>query len=98
MDLLKRVVYHTRNKDRDITNIMLLHPKTMIDKDEFDIITNDIGHYDNILQPGTFGGSSEEDVNPFSNKDWIGVVTTYRFYKQAPPLFQEMMSDWSIKV
>ena len=53
---MKMIVNH-------IGNTMMLSSETMIDKDEFDIINIDIGHYDHLLQPGIFGGSSEVDVS-----------------------------------
>ena len=39
-----------------------LLPEKNIDKDEYNIIENDIGHCDNSFQLGSFGGSSEVDI------------------------------------
>ena len=65
MNFMKKIVDYTGNKVPLIWNTMMLSSDTMVDKDEFDIINNDIGYSDNIFQPGTFRGSSEVDVSLF---------------------------------
>ena len=60
---MKRIVNHTENEAPVIKSIMMLSSKTISDEDEFDIINNDIGHYDNPFQPGIFGGPSEVDIS-----------------------------------
>ena len=54
MDLMRRIIDHTGNKGTVIKNTMMLSSETMIDKEDFDIINNDIGHSD-PFQPGIFG-------------------------------------------
>ena len=82
----------------------MLSSKTMIDEDEYDIINNDISNYDNSFQSGTFGGSSEVDVSLSQPRiELEDVVDNYLviagiFYKQALPLFQEMVNSCSVKI
>ena len=103
MDLMKRIVNHTGNKGPVIKNTTTLSHETMIDEGEFDIISNDIGHYD-PFQPATFGGSSEVDVSLYQTRIELEsivddiLVTTGTFYKQVLPIFQETMNSCSIKV
>ena len=62
---MKKIMNHTGNK-------MILSSETVINKDEFEIINIDIGHYDHPLQSGIFGGSPEADVNLSQGRDLIG--------------------------
>ena len=83
---------------------MMLRFKTMIDEDEYEMIDNGIGDYDNSFEPGLLGGSSQVDVSLSQTRiNWEKVVddtlvTNGTFYKQALPLFQEMMNSCSTKV
>ena len=47
---------------------MLLTSEPMIDKEDFDIINNNVGH-SGPFQLGTFRGSLEVDVSLFPNED-----------------------------
>ena len=100
---MKRIVNHTGNKGQVIISITMLSSETMIDKDEFDRINNDIGHF-NSFEPGTFGGSSEVDVNfsqtriKLENVVDDTIVSTGTFHKQVLPLFQEMNTSCPTKV
>ena len=49
MDLMKRIFEHIGTKSLMIKYTMMLRSKTMIDEDEYNIINNDIGHYDNLF-------------------------------------------------
>ena len=103
-DLMKKIIDHTEPKGPVIKNIITLSSKTMIDEDEDDRIKNDIDDYDKSFQPGTFGGSSEVDVSlsqtriELENAVADSLVTIGTLYKQALPLYQEMMNSYSTKV
>ena len=83
MNLMKGMFKYIGTKGLVITNIFLLRSKTMIDKDEYDTIDNDISNSDNSFQ----SGSSHVDVNiPQTMIDLENVVddtfvTTGTFYK-----------------
>ena len=62
IDLMRIIANHTGNKGPVITNTMMLNSETMIDKKDYDIINNDIGH-SGPFQPGKIGGSSVVDVS-----------------------------------
>ena len=100
---MRRIVNHTGNKGPVIKNTMMLSCKTMIDEDDDDIINNNFGHLTQ-LTPGTFEGSSEVDVSLSQTRIELenvvdnSLVITGIFYKQALPLFQEMMNSCSTKV
>ena len=49
---MKRIIDHIVNKGPVITNALTISSETMIDKDEYNIIENDIGHCDNSFQLG----------------------------------------------
>ena len=78
---------------------MMLRAKTMLDEDEYDMIDNRIDDYNNSFQPGSFGGSSQVDVNlsqiriELENVVDSNIVTTGTFYKKSLPLFQEIMNS-----
>ena len=103
MELMRKIVDHTGNKGPGIKNTTFLSSKTMIDEEGDEIFNNDFGHSD-PFQPGTFEGSSELGVSLSQTRiefekivDNI-IVNTGIFYKQALPLFQEMMNSCSTKV
>ena len=54
IDLMKRIFEYTGTYGLVLTHILTLRSKTMIDEDEYDIIDNNIGNYDNSFQPGSF--------------------------------------------
>ena len=66
----------------------------MIDEDEYDMIDNDIGNYDNSFQPGSFGGTSQVDISlsqtrvDLKNLVDDTILTTGTFYKQVLPVFK----------
>ena len=96
---MKRIFEYTGRESHMITNTMMLRSKTMLDEDEYDIIDNGIGDYDNLFQSGFFGWSSQVDVILSQTRiDLDNVVddtleSIGTFYKQALPLFQEMMNS-----
>ena len=66
---MKLIFEYTRKYGPVITNTLILRSKTMIDKDEYDIIENGIDDYDNSFQPGSFGGDSH--VYVCLSQTWI---------------------------
>ena len=58
MDLMKRIIEYTGREGPVVTNTMILRSKTILDEDEYEMIDNRIGDYDNSFQLGSFGGSS----------------------------------------
>ena len=90
---MKSIITHTENKVPVITNTMMQASKTMIDKEDVDIINNEFGHSD-PFQPGIFGDSSEVDASLSQTRFVLEnvvddtLVTTGTCYKQALPLFQ----------
>ena len=87
---MKTISEHAEREGTVIKNTIILRSKTMIYEDEYEIIDNDIGNYDNSFQPGSFGGSSQVKLE--NAVDDI-LVATGRFYKQRPPSFQEIMNS-----
>ena len=103
---MKSIFEYTIREGLVVTNTTMLISKTMIDEDEdvYDMIDNGIGNYDNSFQPGSFGGSSQVGVSlsqtrlDLENVVDDTLVATGTFYKQALPLFQEIMNSCSTKV
>ena len=58
MELTKRIFEYIGRKCPVIANTLMLRSKIMIDDDEYNIIDNEIGNYDSVFQPGSFGGTS----------------------------------------
>ena len=81
----------------------MLSSKNMIDEEDDDTINNYFGHFAQFT-PGKFGGLLEIDVNLSQTRIELKnivddtIVTTGTFYKQALPLFQEIMNSCSTKV
>ena len=55
MDLMRRIVDNTGNKVPVIKNTMMLSSKSMIDKEDDEMINKDFGHSAQFT-PGIFGG------------------------------------------
>ena len=103
MYLMRRIVNHTGNKGSVIKNTMMLSCKTMIDEEDDEIINNEFGHSAQFT-PGIFGESSVVDISlsqtriKLKNITDDTLVTTGTFYKQAFPLFQEIMNSYSTEL
>ena len=73
MDLVKRIFEYIGSKGPVITNTLTLRSKTLIDKDKYEIIDNEIGNYNNSFQPGSFGGTSQVDVSLSETRIYLDI-------------------------
>ena len=65
---MKRIIEHTGREDLVTKNTTTLSSKSMIDEDEYDIIDNEIGEFNNSFLPGSFGGSSHVDISLYQTR------------------------------